>query len=144
MGAQSGRSQYLRISQRVVALAALLFGIATIFAGTRVLLGSDPGYVVFLPLLLYNTAMGFAYVGVGAVTWRNLCRGKNGAGAVFLLNLLVLAAIGFLYTAGGPVAIESLRAMTLRTVVWFVLFVGLWWLGRAAAEKKSQGSSEQV
>lgn len=136
VGDKSSRPQYLEISQRVVAVAALFFGIATIFAGTRVLLGSDPGYVVFLPLLLYNTAMGFVYAGVGAITWRNLHHGRNGAGAIFLLNLLVLAAIGFLYTAEGPVAIESLRAMTLRTVVWFVLFIGLWRLGRAAASKK--------
>lgn len=35
----------------VLAFIAILFGIATIFAGGRVLLGADPGYVVFRPLL---------------------------------------------------------------------------------------------
>jgi len=113
-----------------LAATAALFGAVTIFAGTRVLTGSDPGYVVFLPLLIYNTAMGFVYVGVGAMAWRNLIHGRNGAAAIFLLNLLVLAAIWILYTSGGAVAIDSLRAIIFRTVVWFLLFIGLRWLSR--------------
>lgn len=124
------RPRYFGISQKALALVAVLFGVTTIFAGSRVLTGTDPGYVVFLPLLIYNTAMGFVYLGVGAIAWRSLNPGKNGAGAIFLLNLIVLAAISVVYTSGGAVAIDSLRAMTLRTVVWFVIFIGLWWLSR--------------
>ena len=48
----------MRIVQAVLALAAALFGIATIIAGVRVLIGFHPGYTVFWPLLIYNTAMG--------------------------------------------------------------------------------------
>ena len=118
---------------------AVLFGVITIFAGSRALTGTDLGYVVFLPLLIYNTAMGFVYVGVGTIAWRSLNPGKNGAGAIFLLNLTVLAAISVVYTSGGAVAIDSLRAMTLRTVVWFVIFIGLWWLSR-----RNLGTERQV
>ncbi len=127
------RPKYLKIMQKALALLALLFGAMTIFAGSRVLTGTDPGYVVFLPLLLYNTMMGFVYVGVGAIAWRHLNPGRIGAFAVFVLNLVVLAAIGIAYTPGGDVAIDSLRAMTLRTVVWLAIFFGLWWLGRRNA-----------
>lgn len=95
----------------------MLFGAITIFAGGRVLAGTNPGYIVFLPLLIYNTLMGFAYVGVGTAAWRNL-------------NLIVLAAIGIAYAAGEAVAKDGLGAMTLRMVVWLVVFSGLWWLGR--------------
>lgn len=119
-----------RTVQRVLAAIAILFGILTIVAGTRVLTGSDPGYVVFFPLLVYNTVMGFAYIGAGAVAWRSLPRGRNTAAAIFVLNLLVLAAIWILYSSGAAVAVDSLRAMTLRTGVWFVLFAGLAWLSR--------------
>ena len=126
------RPRYLGISQKALALLAVLFGVMTIFAGSRVLTGTDPGYVVFLPLLIYNTVMGFVYVGVGAIAWCRLNPGKNGAGAIFLLNLIVLAAISVVYAPEGAVAIDSLRAMTLRTVVWFVIFIGLWWLRRSA------------
>ena len=132
------RPPYVKISQRVLALTAVLFGLATIFAGTRVLAGADPGYVVFLPLLIYNTAMGFVYIGAGVIAWRGLNRGRNGAAAIFILNFLVLAAIWILYTSGGAVAIDSLRAMTLRTVVWLVLFIGLGWLSRRVRSTEGQ------
>jgi hypothetical protein len=50
-----------------VAVVAAVFGLATIVAGGRVLTGwSDPGYVVYRPLLIYNTAMGVAYLAAGS------------------------------------------------------------------------------
>lgn len=125
------RRGFSKISQKTLALLSVLFGAMTIFAGSRVLAGEDPGYVVFLPLLIYNTLMGFIYVGVGAIAWRNLNLGKNGALAIFILNLVVLGAIGIVYTQGETVAVDSLRAMTLRTGVWLVIFSGLWWLNRS-------------
>lgn len=117
-----------RLIQRAIALIAMLFGVLTLFAGGRVLSGSDPGYVVFRPLLLYNFLMGFAYIGVGVLAWRQLAAGRLGAGIIFVLNAVVLAAIVYLYQTGSAVAVDSLRAMTLRTVVWLVLVVGLTWL----------------
>lgn len=118
----------MRIIQGAFALLAALFGLATIVAGVRVLAGSDPGYIVFRPLLIYNTAMGLAYVVAGVIVWRSFDQGKYAAAAIFILNFLVLGAIGYLYATGGAVAIDSLRAMILRTVVWLVLFLGLAWM----------------
>ena len=83
----------MRILQGIVAAVAVLFGVATLFAGGRVLLGSDPGYEVFRPLLIYNTAMGLAYLAAGIAVWRSVNAGRNAAGAIFLLNLLVLVGI---------------------------------------------------
>jgi len=120
----------MKIIQSILALVAVLFGLATIFAGTRVLLGYDPGYIVFRPLLIFNTAMGIVYVVAGLLAWYNLKQGMYLAATIFILNLVVLVAIYFLYTEGHSIAVESLRAMTLRTVVWFALFVGLGWLYR--------------
>ncbi len=122
------RSRYVRIIQRGLALVAALFGLATIIVGARVLAGSNPGYIVFRPLLIYNAAMGIAYVAAGVIAWRDLVRGKYAAATIFVLNFLVLGTISYLYAAGSAVAIESLRAMILRTVVWLVLFLGLAWL----------------
>lgn len=118
----------------LAAAVAMLFGVATLFAGTRVLLGADPGYVVFRPLLIYNTTMGVAYVIAGVMIWRRLARGRYAAGAIFLLNLLVLAGIVALYRSGGAVAVDSLRAMTFRTVVWLVLFFVVAWQDRVRTE----------
>ncbi len=119
--------------QVALALLAALFGLLTIFAGMRVLAGADPGYVVFRPLLIYNTVMGFIYMLAGFVIWRGVRPGLYAAAAVFLLNLLVLAAVAWLYTAGQGVARDSVRAMTLRTGVWLALTLGLAGLSRQRA-----------
>ena len=116
--------------QRIFAIVAIVFGLVTIVAGGRVLAGANPGYVVFRPLLLYNTAMGLAYVAAGVIAWQSLGRGTVAAATIFVLNLLVLALIGWLYAKGRAVAVESVRAMTLRTGVWLVLFLALAWLSR--------------
>lgn len=119
-----------RIVRVIIAAVAILFGVVTLFAGGRVLLGADPGYEVFRPLLIYNTVMGLAYLAAGITVWRNIYAGRNAAGAIFLLNLLVLVGILVIYRSGGAVAVESLRAMTFRTGVWLVLFLGAAWLVR--------------
>jgi len=120
----------MKITQSILALLAALFGLVTIFAGARVLLGSDPGYIVFRQLLIYNTAMGIAYIAAGIIIWRSIRQGMYVAAAIFILNLAVLAAIYFLYTEGTSIAVDSLRAMSFRTVVWLALFAGLVWLNR--------------
>ena len=122
----------VKLTQRVLTFVAAAFGLATVVSGWRVLAGADPGYVVFRPLVIFNTAMGVAYLAAGIITLRSLERGKFAAATIFLLNLLVLGAIGYLYAAGGAVAIDSIRAMTFRTGVWLVLFLGLTWLSRGS------------
>lgn len=121
----------LRTVQGLAAVGAVLFGAATLIAGGRVLLGSDPGYEVFRPLLIYNTTMGAAYVVAGVTIWHGFKKGIYAAGAIFLLNLVVLVAIIAVYRSGGHVAVDSIRAMTLRTVVWLVLFLAASWLVRS-------------
>lgn len=111
--------------QKALAIVAIVFGIATVVAGGRVLAGGDPGYVVYLPLLVFNTVMGIAYMAAGVMIWRNSARGQSAAGAILLLNLLALAFIIYQYRAGSAVAVDSLRAMSFRTVVWLLIFGGL-------------------
>lgn len=114
----------------VAAVVAVLFGVVTVFSGSRVLLGADPGYEVFRPLLIYNTVMGLAYIAAGLMIGRHPLRGWYAAGAIFLLNLVALLGIVMVHRGGGGVAVESLRAMTLRTVVWLLLLLLVVWPGR--------------
>lgn len=127
------RSAYAGLVQKGCAVVAALFGLLTVFAGTRVLTGSDPGYVVFQPLLVYNTVMGFMYVLAGFLIWRSLRPGRYAAAAILLLNLLVLVAAAYLHSAGQGVALDSVKAMLLRTGVWLLLWLALAWLGRRPA-----------
>lgn len=128
------------LPRRLLAIVAIVFGLATVVAGMRVLGGADPGYVVFRPLLIFNTAMGVVYVATGIIMLLSLGKGMFAAAAVFILNLLVLGAISYLYLTGDGVAVDSLGAMTFRTGVWLVLFLGLVWLkrGRTFWKARSQ------
>ncbi|MEJ1395471.1 MAG: hypothetical protein RPU64_14965 [Candidatus Sedimenticola sp. (ex Thyasira tokunagai)] len=65
----------MKITKNILVTIAVLFGLLTMFAGTRVLLGSNPGYIVFRPLLIYNAAMGIVYVAAGIIAWRNIKQG---------------------------------------------------------------------
>ena len=116
---------YTKLGQRILAVAAIAFGLVTLVEGGKVLAGADPGYVVFRPLLIYNVIMGLAYVAAGIAMWRSLERGRFAAATIFLLNLLVLAGIGYLYANGYAIAKNSVFAMTVRTSVWLALFLGL-------------------
>ena len=108
--------------QRASIVVALLFGLLTLFAGGRVLLGADPGHLVLRPLLLFNTAMGAAYVASAVLLRRDLRLGRRAAGAIALLNLLVLGSLLVYASGGGPVAPDSFASMVLRTAVWAALF----------------------
>ncbi|MBI2746912.1 MAG: hypothetical protein HYX45_15170 [Burkholderiales bacterium] len=127
------RSRYAGLFQKGCAVVAALFGLLTVFAGTRVLTGEDPGYVVFRPLLIYNTVMGFMYILAGFLIWRSIRPGLHAAAAIVLLNLLVLVAVAYLYSAGQGVAADSVKAMLLRTGVWLALWLSLAWVGRRAS-----------
>lgn len=119
------------IMQRAAAMVALAFGLLTVVAGVRVAAGlADPGYVVFRPLLLFNTAMGFVYLAAGMLLWRNLRQGRAAAGVIVVLNVIVLAGVVAIFARGGAVAPDSLRAMSFRTVVWLALYAAATWLVR--------------
>ncbi|MEK7240434.1 MAG: hypothetical protein AAB224_07590 [Gemmatimonadota bacterium] len=115
----------LGVLRRIASTVAVVFGLATVMAGGRVLLGADPGYVVYRPLLVFNTVMGVAYVVAGVAIWRDLSWSRSATVTILVLNVAVLGAILLLYATGAAVAVDSLRAMTLRSVVWLTLFVAL-------------------
>lgn len=116
------------VVRRLASAVAVVFGLATLAAGGRVLLGADPGYVVFRPLLVYNTTMGLAYLAAGWLLLRGSSWARAGAGTILLMNAVVLGTIVTVYRAGGGVAVDSLRAMSLRTVVWLALFLASVWV----------------
>jgi hypothetical protein len=111
--------------QRATIAVALLFGVLSVVAGGRVLLGGDPGYVVFTPLVIFNTLMGFAYIAAAVVIRESAERGRRAAGIIVLLNLIVLALVVVSWAAAGPVAVDSVRAMALRAAVWIGIVAAL-------------------
>jgi len=118
---------YLRPIRRGLAVVAAVFGAATVMAGARVLAGFDAEDAI-QSQLVYNMAMGMAYLAAGVITWHSLRKGMFAAAAILAVNLVLLGRIGYLYAEGNAGAVESLRATTFRTVVWLLMFLGLMWL----------------
>jgi hypothetical protein len=122
---------------QIVAVVAIVFGLVTLWAGGTVLAGRDPGYVVYRPLLLFNTVMGLAYVAAGVLAWRRPIDGRNAAAVILVLNVLVLARVIYLYRIGAAVAVDSVRAMSFRSAAWLMLLLALGWMSRSSAMETS-------
>lgn len=111
-------------TRRLSALTAAVFGILTMIAGGRILLGlGEAGYTVVRPVLIFNTAMGVLYLIAAILIVRDFDRGWMLASFIAVANLTVLAVIVVSRAAGGAVANETLAAMTLRTLVWLVIAI---------------------
>ena len=126
-----GKARYSAAVTKVIAVAAITFGLVTLGAGGTVLAGRNPGYVVYRPLLVFNTVMGAAYVAAGVLAWRRVAIGRNAAAVILALNVIVLAGVIYLYRTGAAVAVDSVRAMSFRTAVWLMMFVALAWMSRS-------------
>jgi len=101
-------------------ILALIIGGMAVFAGGKVLLGEDPGYYVINWLLLYNYTAGILTVFVTAILiWANHKYSLPAAVATFSLHALVMLILQTAYR--GVVAPDSIRAMTIRLVVWGII-----------------------
>lgn len=117
----SPRSRWLA----ALGVVAILFGVATVFAGGRVLFGGEAARLAagaYVPFVLwFNFASGFAYVLIGA----GLIFGRRWAArAAALLAgaiLVVFAAFGMHAASGGAFEPRTVAAMTVRTIVWLVI-----------------------
>ncbi len=107
----------------LTAVVAIVFGLFTVFAGSRVLMEiSEPGYAVFFPLLIFNTVMGFVYIATGILILKSTQKGVLASKMIYLLNLAVFCIILFLFFTGEKVAVDSVMAMGFRTIVWGIIY----------------------
>ncbi|MCD6675549.1 MAG: hypothetical protein LT106_22210 [Burkholderiaceae bacterium] len=109
----------------VAAVVAIVFGLATIRAGGRVVFGV-PGAVAdagnYVPFVLWFTFVaGFFYVLAGVGFWLRRRWAFALAAAIAAATVAVFAAFGIHVATGGAWEPRTLAAMTLRSVVWIVL-----------------------
>ncbi len=109
---------HTNLSARTAAAAGLLFGVLSVMAGTRVLAGNDPEYVVLTWLVEYNIAAGVVGVVAGAGLWRPRAWAVRLARTLAVFHGIVLVILLVLAGLARPVATDSVVAMVLRTVVW--------------------------
>lgn len=97
-------------------------GVLSVVAGSRVLTGIDrPDYVVLPWLVVYNVAAGLVAIVAGSGLWLfrwwaiGLARTLAGAHTIVLVVLIAS------WSAGRPVATDSVLAMLLRASVWALI-----------------------
>jgi hypothetical protein len=119
---------------KVAAAVAVLFGVASVLSGGRVLFGDGAAqagdYVPFV--LWFNFLAGFAYVAAGIALWLRWRWAPLAALALALLTALVFAAFGAHILGGGAFEMRTVAAMLLRTVLWFSIAALAWFAWRRA------------
>lgn len=120
---------------RLVVVTAAAFGLLSLVAGGRVLLGlGAPDHVVVRPILVYNTLMGVVYVLGAMLLARDLSRGRIAAAVVAGANFVALLGLVLFRASGGAAANDTMGAMVLRVVVWAgIWFAASWMLRRPVA-----------
>lgn len=113
----------MRIS--VIAIAAVLFGLVTIFAGGQVLFidgqarAAAGNYVPFI--VWFNFIAGFAYVAAGAGLWLKQLWAARLSMVIAFATMLAFAGLGIHILMGGAFEFRTLAAMGLRSVVWIAI-----------------------
>ena len=110
------------ILTKIASILAFIIGGMAVFAGAQVLLGNDPGYYVITWLPLYNYTVGILTICITAVfIFTNSRFALPSTIGTFSLHALVMLIILTAYR--GVVAPDSIRAMTIRLIVWAIILV---------------------
>ena len=123
------------IFTKIAAILAFIIGAMAVFAGLQVLLGNDPGYYVINWLPIYNYTAGVLTVFITAILiWQRRKLAGFAAIAPFSVHTLVMVIIQTAYR--DVVAVDSIRAMTIRMLAWAII-LGLMY-AQTRKDKKAQ------
>lgn len=112
---------------KIAASVVILFSFLTIVEGSQILLGiTQQEYIVFTPLLIYNIAMAIVGLLVGVLIWLNHKKALINTSIVTVLHLIVLIVVAVIFISDGSVAMHSVQAMTIRSVVWLAITLVTW------------------
>ncbi len=123
------------IFTKIAAILAFIIGAMAVFAGLQVLLGNDPGYYVINWLPIYNYTAGVLTVFITAIlNWQRRKLAGFAAIATFSEHTLDMVIIQTAYR--DVVAVDSIRAMTIRMLAWAII-LGLMY-AQTRKDKKAQ------
>lgn len=103
---------------KIGAIAATLFGLATVASGGRALFGdADMGAVV--PFVLwFNFIAGFAYIFAGAGLWHRTAWAAALSAAIAVTTAAVTVAFAWHMWTGGAAETRTALALVFRLAVW--------------------------
>jgi len=116
---------------KIASILAFIIGAMAIFAGGQViLLGKEMNYHVINWLPYYNFTVGLiTFLVTALLIWKNNRYAMPAAIATFAAHALVMITLLIGYK--GVVAPESIKAMTVRLVVWAVILALMYLDSRA-------------
>ena len=108
------------ILSKTASILALIIGGMAVFAGIQVLMGNDPGYYVINWVPIYNYTAGILTVFITAfLIWRRSKFAGLAAIVTFGAHTLVMVILQTAYK--DVVAVDSIRAMTIRMIAWAII-----------------------
>ncbi len=106
---------------KTAAILALLIGIMSVFAGTKVLIGVEgKSYTVLNCLVVYNVVFGVISILTSVLIWINHNWFKKIIIFILSAHFLVLLYLQFF---NDSVAKESIKAMIFRVSIWSLILV---------------------
>ena len=109
----------MNILKKIAAILALLIGVLSVFAGSKVLFGIDSkDYNVLIWLVSYNVFFGFTSIITAYFIWKDLTKGKNLTLFILTMHFMVFIYLNFI---SKTVAMESIKAMIFRTGIWIII-----------------------
>jgi hypothetical protein len=110
-----------------LAVAAIAFGILTVFSGGRALFGTEAARAELgniVPFVLwFNFVAGFAYVGAGVALLRAQRRAAAAALLLAAATVLVFLALAAHILSGGLYEMRTVGALSIRSLFWIVVAV---------------------
>jgi len=123
------------ILTKIAAVLAFIIGAMAVFAGAQVLLGNDPGYYVINWVPIYNYTAGILTIFITAILiWRVSKLAWFAAIATFSAHTLVMIILQTVHR--DVVAVDSIRAMTIRMIAW--AFILALMFAQSQKDKKAQ------
>lgn len=110
----------------IVAIIAILFGIATIKEGGTVLFTEEGklGAGHYVPFVLwFNFIAGFAYIMAGASMLKLKSCSKKLASVIAAATTIVFILLGVHIYNGGLYELRTLIAMTIRSTLWIFIAI---------------------
>jgi len=111
-----------QIKNKAAAVLGLILAVPTLIEGGSVLLGtSNPDQIVLKWLVIYNVAAALFSLFVTGQLWMNSTRAKKLSVIMLAAHSVVFLTLIAIFFISGHVALKSIAAMGIRTMIWAII-----------------------
>lgn len=116
-----------KTKNRLAGITGFLVGLLSIISGSAVLLGlKQPDYIILNWLVIYNVGMGLISIAVGVWIWSVQMLAAKLASYITTAHVVVLLILVSMYVGTSTVAVQSIGAMTFRSIIWVGITLTVW------------------